>query len=150
MADSTSASAKQVLVVEDSPGECELFSLAWAEQERHAGLHFEHAADTAWRLLALESRPLPQLILLDLKLRQSDGLTLLRRVRSDARLRLIPVIVFTTSDHQPEIAAAYAAGANGYVVKPATFAELLRFAQDLSRFWLVWNRLPTREPAPAC
>jgi CheY-like chemotaxis protein len=148
--DWAAASARQVLVVEDNPGECELLSLAWAEQERQARLHFEDGAETVWNLLSRGTRPLPYLILLDLKLRHSDGLRLLRQIRSDARLRAIPVIVFTSSDDQQDIAAAYAAGANGYVVKPATFVELLRFANDLGRFWLAWNRLPAPEPSPAC
>ena len=144
------ASAKRILLVEDSPGECELFGLAWAEQERGNIVQFEHGAESARDFLRRPTTPLPHLILLDLKLRNFDGLTLLRQIRADARLTAIPVIIFTSSDDQQDITASYAAGANGYVVKPSTFADLVSLARDISHFWLAWNRLPRQEPTPAC
>jgi DNA-binding response OmpR family regulator len=144
------ASTKWVLVVEDSPGECELLGLAWAEQERGNTVQFVQGAESARDLLRQPTAPLPHLILLDLKLRHADGLTLLRQIRADACLSAIPVIIFTSSDDQQDIMASYAAGANGYVVKPGTFADLVSLARDMSRFWLAWNRLPSQEPTPAC
>jgi DNA-binding NarL/FixJ family response regulator len=56
------------------------------------------------------------------------------------RLAHLPVIVFTTSDDPRDLAPCYANGANGYVVKPGTFDDLVRFVDDLCRYWLKWNR----------
>jgi two-component system response regulator len=82
----------------------------------------------------------PSLILLDLQLRGQNGCDFLRRLRADARFAAIPVVVFTTSDDQTDLARCYASGANGYVVKPGTFDELVHCTGDICRYWLKWNR----------
>lgn len=144
------ASAKRILLVEDSPGECELIAHALAEQGFGDWLQVEQSIESAWALLRERGTALPHLVLLDLKLRNSNGLLLLRRLRDDARLCALPVVILTSSDDPHDIAASYATGANGYVVKPGTFSELLTLTGDLCRFWLQWNRLPVQEPTPAC
>lgn len=82
----------------------------------------------------------PSLILLDLKLGRRNGCDFLIRLRADARLAAIPVVVFTTSDDQTDLASCYANGANGYVVKPGTYDELVHCTGDICRYWLTWNR----------
>ena len=86
------------------------------------------------------SPSLPSLILLDLNLGGQDGCDFLKRLRSDARFTAIPVVIFTTSDDQQDLGRCYASGANGYVVKPGTFNELIQCTADLCRYWLTWNR----------
>lgn len=86
------------------------------------------------------SPSLPALILLDLNLRGQDGCDFLKRLRSDARFTTIPIVIFTTSDDQNDLARCYAVGANGYVVKLGTFNELIQCTADLCRYWLTWNR----------
>jgi len=82
----------------------------------------------------------PTLILLDLNLRGQNGCNFLKRLRSDPRFATIPTIIFTTSDDQNDLARCYASGANGYVVKPGTYDQLLECVRDLCSFWLKWNR----------
>ena len=66
----------------------------------------------------------------------------LKQLRSESPLATMPVVVFTTSDDASDLAAAYANGANGYVVKPATFDELVHCIGDICRYWINRNRTP--------
>ena len=88
--------------------------------------------------------PLPQLILLDLKLPKIDGLEVLKRIRGDARTQLLPVVVLTTSTEDKDRTEGYRIGANSYVRKPVDF---LRFAEAVSQLGLYW--LVLNEPPPA-
>ncbi|MCC6141439.1 MAG: response regulator [Nitrospira sp.] len=85
---------------------------------------------------------LPSLILLDWRLGKQRGDAFLKRLRANARFAAIPVVVFTTSDDASDLSLAYASGANGYVVKPGTLAELVQCAADICRYWLNRNRAP--------
>ena len=131
-----------ILLIEDSPGECELFRLALAQTGLDVALYTEHDAEVAFHFLEdrLHHHPLPTLILLDLQLRGQNGCDFLKRLRTDARFAAIPVVVFTTSDDQTDLARCYANGANGYVVKPGTYDQLVECVHDLCFFWLKWNR----------
>jgi CheY-like chemotaxis protein len=86
--------------------------------------------------------PLPGLVLLDLNLPYWSGLEVLEWIRQQPRLRRVPVVVFTSSIRPDDIARAYDAGANGYVVKPNALADLMALALALRDFWLLHNRLP--------
>jgi CheY-like chemotaxis protein len=131
-----------ILLIEDSPGECELFRLALNQTSLDVALYTEHDAEAAFHFLEdrVHHHPLPTLILLDLQLCGQDGCDFLIRLRADARFAAIPVVVFTTSDDQTDLARCYANGANGYVVKPGTFDELIHCTGDICRYWLTWNR----------
>ena len=130
-----------ILLIDDSPGECELFRLALIQTGLTVTLSTEQNAETAFHFLNNHS-DLPSLILLDWHLGRQRGDDFLKRLRADSRLTAISVVVFTTSDDASDLALAYASGANGYVVKPGTFAELIQCAGDLCRYWLEWNRVP--------
>jgi DNA-binding response OmpR family regulator len=131
-----------ILLIEDSPGECELFGLALAKAGVVATLHSKPDAEPALQFLTACAGhdPLPSLIVLDWHLQKGRGDGFLTAMRADARFASIPVIVLTTSDDAADMVAAYAHGANGYVVKPDTFDELVRCVGDLCRYWLMWNR----------
>ena len=131
-----------ILLIEDSLGECELFRLALAQTGLNAALFTEHDADAALHFLEdrVHRHSFPELILLDLKLDRRNGCDFLIRLRADARLAAIPVVVFTTSDNQTDLASCYANGANGYVVKPGTYDKLVHCTGDICRYWLEWNR----------
>lgn len=133
-----------ILLIEDSPGECELFRMALTQVAADLILHTESDIEQAWCFLlrSSEADTLPSLIVLDLKLRNGSGLGLLKRLRADVHLAHMPVIIFTTSDAAVDLAACYEAGANGYVVKPGLFEQLVEFVRDLSRYWIHWNRSP--------
>lgn len=89
-------------------------------------------------------RPVPGLILLDLKIPKIDGLEVLRRIRADERTEIVPVVVLTSSKEQEDILNSYHSGANGYVRKPVNFSDFTDAVSALGMFWLLLN-----EPAPA-
>jgi CheY-like chemotaxis protein len=129
-----------ILLVEDDPAHAEIAQRNLASLP--VASHVTHAADGQAALDLLGAGARPDLILLDLRLPKVDGLEVLRRVKSDPALRTIPVIVLTTSDAPGDLDAAYAAGANSYLVKPVVFDNLLRLMDSFGRYWLEWNRGP--------
>lgn len=86
--------------------------------------------------------PLPGLVLLDLNLPYWSGVEVLRWIRQQPQLRRLPVVVFTSSNRPDDIAHAYDAGANGYLVKPNALADLTSLVLALRDFWLSHNHFP--------
>ena len=89
-----------------------------------------------------DPREMPQLILLDIKLPKMDGLEVLRRLRSDERTRLLPVVILTSSKEEQDLMEAYKSGANSYIRKPVDFDQFLEAVRQLSLYWLVLNQTP--------
>ncbi len=85
---------------------------------------------------------IPKLIILDLKLPKLNGLDVLKLIRSNARTRDIPVIIFSSSTMEEDIQSSYRFGANGYVCKPVEFSRFCNALQQLSKYWLMLNRTP--------
>lgn len=85
---------------------------------------------------------LPQIVLLDLNLPRMNGLDVLRRIRSDERTKLLPVVVLTSSKQEEDIARSYAVGANAYVRKPVDFMEFSEAVRTVGLFWLLLNEAP--------
>jgi CheY-like chemotaxis protein len=133
-----------ILLIEDSSGECELFRLALVQTSLDVALYTEQDAEAAFHFLEdrVHHHPLLALILLDLKLGRQNGCDFLKRLRADARFAAIPVVVFTTSDDPTDLARCYASGANGYVVKPGTFEQLVQCVGDIGRYWIDRNLTP--------
>jgi len=88
---------------------------------------------------------IPDLILLDLKLPEIDGFEILKKIRSKEHTRLLPVVVFTSSDHQLDIIRCYKLGANSYVQKPVNFDEFIDTVKQLCNYWLVINKNPGKK-----
>ena len=84
----------------------------------------------------------PAVILLDLKLPKVDGLEVLKQIKSDEKLRMIPVVVLTSSKEEKDMVASYKLGVNAYVVKPVDFHEFVNAIKELGAFWAVINEPP--------
>lgn len=85
---------------------------------------------------------LPQLILLDLKLPRVDGLEVLRRIRQDDRVKLVPVVILTSSDEERDRISGYELGANSYINESMDFGEFSEAVRRLGLYWLILNRPP--------
>ena len=81
-------------------------------------------------------------MLLDLKLPKVDGLEVLQQIRSDQKLKMIPVVVLTSSHEERDMVASYALGVNAYVVKPVDFYEFVNAIRELGIFWAIINEPP--------
>jgi len=81
-------------------------------------------------------------LLLDLKLPKINGLEVLRKIKSDEKLKLIPVVVLTSSREEKDMVASYRHGVNAYVVKPVDFHEFVNAIRELGVFWAVINQPP--------
>jgi DNA-binding response OmpR family regulator len=84
----------------------------------------------------------PAVLLLDLKLPKVDGLEVLQQIRSDEKLKLIPVVVLTSSREERDMVASYKLGVNAYVVKPVDFHEFVNAIKELGVFWAIINEPP--------
>jgi two-component system response regulator len=89
-----------------------------------------------------DTKVLPQVVLLDLKMPRMDGLEVLQRVRSDERTKLMPVVVLTTSSEDKDRVESYKLGANSYIRKPVDFEQFVGAVQNLGLYWLVLNEAP--------
>jgi len=89
-----------------------------------------------------DTRELPQVVLLDLKLPKLDGLGVLRRIRADARTKMLPVVILTSSTEEQDRMSGYDLGANSYVRKPVDFDHFVSAALQLGLYWLVLNEPP--------
>jgi two-component system response regulator len=92
-----------------------------------------------------DTRIQPQLVLLDLKLPKVDGLEVLRRARADARTRLLPIVILTTSNEDRDIISSYELGVNSYIRKPVDFEQFMEAVRTLGLYWLVLNVPPPRK-----
>jgi len=84
----------------------------------------------------------PQVILLDLKLPKIDGLEVLKRIKTDERTKLLPVVVLTTSNEDQDLISSYQLGANSYIRKPVDFDQFIKAVGQLGLYWLVLNEAP--------
>jgi CheY-like chemotaxis protein len=92
---------------------------------------------------SLNGNPLPGLILLDLNMPRKDGREALREIKSDPKLRRIPVVVLTTSRAEEDIFRTYDLGVNSFVTKPVTFEQLVEVIKTVSRYWVEFVELPS-------
>lgn len=139
---------KRILLVEDDPRDVEL-TLA-ALEEHHLANQVavvrdgEQALDYLYRRGEFKTRAggQPILVLLDLKLPKVNGLEVLQSIKADEQLKLIPVVVLTSSRETPDLIECYQLGVNAYVVKPVDFTEFMNAVRQLGIFWAAINELP--------
>jgi CheY-like chemotaxis protein len=138
----------RILLVEDDPKDIDLTLAALGEyklanevivvRDGAEALDYLHTKGN-YRSRAREN---PAVVLLDLKLPKVDGLEVLREIRSDERLKHIPVVVLTSSREDRDMVASYKLGVNAYVVKPVDFHEFVNAVKELGVFWAVINEPP--------
>jgi two-component system, response regulator len=141
---------RRILLVEDSPRDAELI-LDALEGNKLAN-EIVHVRDGAEALDYLYRRgpftnrsdDQPALMLLDLKLPKVDGLEVLRQVKGDAALKMIPVVMMTSSREEQDLVRSYELGVNAYVVKPMKFQDFVEAVRQVSGFWAVLNEVPER------
>lgn len=138
--------AEAILLVEDNPDDEELALLAFKASDVAARVIVAHdgveALDYLFRRGSYKDRGPgkdPKLVLLDLKLPRISGLEVLKRMRAEARTRLIPVVMLTTSNEESDIFACYQNGANSYIRKPLEFDRFKDTVRQLGRYWLQYN-----------
>ncbi|MGV1097979.1 response regulator [Thiovibrio sp. JS02] len=90
---------------------------------------------------------MPELMLLDLNLPKLNGLEVLKRVRADARTRLLPVVILTTSNEDRDKIESYRLGCNSYIRKPVDFVQFSEAIRQLGVYWLVLNQPPPKQRA---
>jgi CheY-like chemotaxis protein len=138
----------RILMVEDDPKDVELTLTALEEyklaNEVVVASDGEEALDYLYCRGKFADRPNdnPAVLLLDLKLPKVDGLEVLQQVKSDEKLKLIPVVVLTSSHEEKDMVASYKLGVNAYVVKPVDFHEFVNAVKELGVFWAVINEPP--------
>lgn len=138
----------RILMVEDDPKDVELTLTALEEynlaNEVVVARDGEEALDYLYCRGTFQMRAgeNPAVLLLDLKLPKVDGLEVLQRIKSDDKLKMIPVVVLTSSHEEKDMVASYRLGVNAYVVKPVDFHEFVNAIKELGVFWAVINQPP--------
>jgi CheY-like chemotaxis protein len=140
---------KHILLVEDDPDDVKL-TLKALQKSRVA-----NTVEVVWdgveaidylfatgKFAGRDRSVMPQLILLDLKMPKMDGLEVLRRIRSDERTKLLPVVILTTSTEDRDRIESYKLGANSYIRKPVDFQQFADAVEHLGLYWLVLNEAP--------
>ena len=138
----------RILMVEDDPKDVELTLMALEDynlaNEVIVTRDGEQALDYLYYRGEYKTRSNgnPAVMLLDLKLPKVDGLEVLKQIKSDGDLRMIPVVVLTSSKEEKDMVASYKLGVNAYVVKPVDFHEFVNAIKELGVFWAIINEPP--------
>lgn len=144
----TKKEALTILIADDDQDDCLLVREAFGEALIKNDLRFVHDGkellDYLYRQgpFQTEEAPRPGLILLDLNMPRVDGRQALGRIKTDPKLKSIPIVVLTTSRVDQDILKSYNLGANSYISKPVTFEGLIQVMKELKRYWLEIVELP--------
>jgi CheY-like chemotaxis protein len=138
----------RILLVEDDPKDVELTLTALDEYKLANEVVVAGDGEEALDYLhcrgrfATRAKENPAVLLLDLKLPKVDGLEVLQQIKSDPKLKLIPVVVLTSSREERDMVSSYQLGVNAYVVKPVDFHEFVNAIKELGVFWAIINEPP--------
>ena len=132
----------EILLVEDNPADVRLTQEALREGKVKNHLSVARDGEEALAFLRREGEPRPDLILLDLNLPRRDGREVLKEIKSDPKLQMIPVVVLTTSAADADIIKSYQLHANCYITKPVDLEQFITVVRSIDDFWLAIVKLP--------
>lgn len=139
----------QILLVEDNPGDIRLTQEALKEGTIRNELHVVKDGVEAIEFLnrkgKYSSQPTPDIILLDLNLPRKDGREVLAEIKADDHLKLIPVIILTTSDADLDIQKSYKLHANCFITKPVDLDQFIFIIRQIETFWFTVVKLPAKK-----
>ncbi len=130
------------MLVEDNPDDEKLTLRAFSKNMIANPVIVAHDGQEAVDYLFDPGKELPAIILLDLKLPKISGLEVLKRVRANARTKLVPVMILTSSKEDTDLIAGYNLGCNSYIRKPVDFDKFVEAVGQLGLYWLVINEPP--------
>ena len=131
-----------ILLVEDNPDDEKLTLRALKKNNVANPIVVARDGQEALDYLSDPGKPLPAVVLLDLKLPKIGGLEVLRRARENTRTKLIPIVVLTSSKEDADLVASYNFGCNSYIRKPVDFDKFVEAVGRLGLYWLVLNEPP--------
>ncbi|MCX6353427.1 MAG: response regulator [Candidatus Aureabacteria bacterium] len=138
----------EILLVEDNPADVRLTTEALKEEKIYNNLYVVTDGVEAMAFLRREGNYAnavrPDLILLDLNLPKKDGREVLKEIKNDPRLKVIPVVVLTVSKAEEDILRSYSLHANCYITKPVDLTQFIRVAKGIQDFWLTIVKLPPK------
>jgi len=141
---------KPILLAEDNPKDAELTLEALADNKLANRVTLVRDGVEAMEYLRCEGKYTtrkpgnPAVVLLDIKMPRMDGIEVLRAIRSDPALKLIPVVMLTSSREEQDLIRSYELGSNAYVVKPVKFSEFVEAVKQVRCFWAMLNELPPK------
>jgi len=139
---------KTILLVEDNPNDVELTLSAMAENKLANQIKVVSDGVEAIKYLRCEGEYKgreggnPAFVLLDIKMPRMDGIEVLRTIRSDPKLKTLPVVILTSSGEEQDLITSYNLGVNAYVIKPVKFKEFIEAVKQIGIFWAFLNELP--------
>lgn len=138
-----------IILVEDNQSDAELALRALRKNNiLNKILHLQDGEEVLDYIFAMgqyEGRnmaEIPKVILLDLKMPKVDGLEVLKKLKSDERTKIIPVVLLTSSKEDKDITEGYKLGVNSYIVKPVGFENFVKAVSDIGLYWLLVNQPP--------
>ena len=136
----------EILLVEDNMDDAKLAIRALKKNNLANNLlHLQDGQEALDYLLSPNSSPYLKVILLDLKMPKVDGIDVLRKLKSHEFLKVIPVVMLTSSKEEQDVVETYKLGVNAYIVKPVEFEKFVKAISDIGMFWLILNERPRIE-----
>jgi CheY-like chemotaxis protein len=142
------ADLRSILLAEDDPKDVELTLEALSEHNLANRVHVVRDGVEALEFLRCEGKYAsrtpgnPAVLLLDVKMPRKDGIETLREIRSDAALKMLPVVMLTSSREEQDLMRSYELGVNAYVVKPVDFNDFIEAVKQIGMFWAIINETP--------
>ena len=139
----------EVLLAEDNPSDAEMAMRAFRKNNLANKVHWVKDGEEALEYVLCTGRYAdrnaahpPKLLLLDLKMPKVDGIDVLRRIKSEERLKTIPIVIMTSSNEERDVVETYRLGVNSYIVKPVDFSKFVATVAEVGMYWMLTNRVP--------